>query len=137
VLGLDGRGGAERFADYSQWDAWQRKQASKRSKASSSSGTSGSHPEGSNGRSNVTAQVAAATATKRKLSYQEAREFANIEDSLVKAESELSATRAELSDPQLASDGQRLLETCKRMEEAQDKVERLYARWAELAEKKE
>ena len=23
VLGLDGRGDAERFADYSQWDAWQ------------------------------------------------------------------------------------------------------------------
>ena len=26
VLGLDGLGGAERFADYSQWDAWQRSQ---------------------------------------------------------------------------------------------------------------
>ena len=25
VLGFDGAGGAERFADYSQWDAWQRK----------------------------------------------------------------------------------------------------------------
>jgi ATP-binding cassette subfamily F protein uup len=134
VLGLDGRGGAERFADYPQWDAWQRKQTSTRGKAPSSTG---SRPEGSNGRSNVTAQVAAATVTKRKLSYQEAREFANIEDSLVQAESELSATRAELADPQLASDGQRLMETCKRMEEAQDKVERLYARWAELAEKKE
>ena len=24
VLGLDGRGDAERFADYSQWEAWQR-----------------------------------------------------------------------------------------------------------------
>jgi ATP-binding cassette subfamily F protein uup len=145
VLGLDGRGGAERFADYSQWDAWQRKQTSTRgtllgegsSKGPSSTGSSGSRAEGSNGRSNVNAQLAAATATKRKLSYHEAREFANIEDSLVQAESELSATREELADPQLASDGQRLLETCKRMEEAQQKVERLYARWAELAEKKE
>jgi ABC transport system ATP-binding/permease protein len=134
VLGLDGRGGAERFADYSQWDAWQRKQTSTRGKAPSASGN---RQEGSNGRSNVNAQLAAATATKRKLSYQEAREFANIEDSLVQAESELSATREELADPLLASDGQRLLETCKRMEEAQQKVERLYARWAELAEKKE
>ncbi len=34
VLGLDGRGGAERFADYSQWDAWQRKQTSARGKLS-------------------------------------------------------------------------------------------------------
>jgi ATP-binding cassette subfamily F protein uup len=145
VLGLDGRGGAERFADYSQWDAWQRKQISTRgtllgegsSKGASPTGSSASGADGSNGRSNVNAQLAAATATKRKLSYHEAREFANIEDSLVQAESQLSARREELADPQLASDGQRLLETCKRMEEAQQKVERLYARWAELAEKKE
>ena len=104
---------------------------------SSSKGPGGSRPEGSNGRSNVNAQVVAATATKRKLSYQEEREFANIEDNLIQAESELSATRAELADPELASDVQRLLEACKRMEEAQNKVEQLYARWAELAEKKE
>jgi ATP-binding cassette subfamily F protein uup len=152
VLGLDGRGGAERFADYSQWDAWQKKHtrastrdtlSSKGSNKGSNEGSSkgpssgGSRTEGSNGRSNDNAQLVAATTTKRKLSYQEAREFANIEDSLVQAESELSATRAELADPQLASDVQRLMETCKRMEAAQDKVERLYARWAELAEKKE
>src|SRR6202043_1342824 len=128
VLGLDGRGGAERFADYSQWDAWQKKQASTRgtllSKASSKGlSSSGKRSEGSNGRSNVDVQVAAATATKRKLSYQEAREFANIENSLVQAELELSSTREELADPQVASDGPRLLETCKRMEEAQHKVE--------------
>ena len=146
VLGLDGRGGAERFADYSQWYTWQRKYTSTRdtlsskgSRKGSSTGASsnGGRADGSSGRSNVNAQQAAATATKRKLSYQEAREFANIEDSLVQAETELSATRGELADPQLASNVQRLLETCKRMEEAQDKVERLYARWAELAEKKE
>jgi ATP-binding cassette subfamily F protein uup len=148
VLGLDGRGGAERFADYSQWDAWQKKHtrastrdtvlskgSNKGSSKESSSG--GGRAEGSNGGSKVAAPVVATTATKRKLSYQEAREFANIEDSLAQAESELSATRAELANPQLASDVQRLLETCKRMEEAQDKVERLYTRWAELAEKKE
>ena len=45
--------------------------------------------------------------------------------------------RAELADPELASDVQRLMEACKRMEEAQNKVEQLYARWAELSEKKE
>jgi ABC transport system ATP-binding/permease protein len=150
VLGLDGRGCAERFADYLQWDAWQRKQTSARgtllskgpSKGQSKGSTQeprpgGSRAESSNGRSNVNVQLAAATASKRKLSYQEAREFANIEDSLVQAEAELSETRAALADPQLASDGPRLLETCKQMEEAQQKVERLYARWAELAEKKE
>src|ERR1700693_5951054 len=122
VLGLDGRGGAERFADYSQRDAWQRKQTSTRgtllterpSKGSSKGPSSnGKRSESSNGLWNVNAQLAAATATKRKLSYQEAREFANIEDSLVQASSELSATREELADPQVASDGPRLLDTCK------------------------
>jgi ATP-binding cassette subfamily F protein uup len=140
VLGLDGRGGAERFADYSQWDAWQRKHSSSRGTAASkgsSKGPGGSRPQGSNGRSNVSAQAVTATATKRKLSYQEEREFANIEDNLVQAESELSAARAELADPELASDVRRLMEACKRMEEAQNKVEQLYARWAELSEKKE
>jgi ABC transport system ATP-binding/permease protein len=139
VLGLDGRGGAERFADYSQWDAWQRKQTSSaRSKTANMGGASGGgKPESSGGRSNGNAQGVAATATKRKLSYQEAREFANIEDSLVQAESELAAARAELADPELASDGPRLIATSKRMDEAQNKVERLYARWAELGEKKE
>jgi ATP-binding cassette subfamily F protein uup len=139
VLGLDGRGGAERFADYSQWDAWQRKQTSSaRTKAANSSGASGGgKPESSSGLPNGNTQVVAATATKRKLSYQEAREFANIEDSLVQAESELAAARAELADPELTSDGPRLIATCKRMAEAQNTVERLYARWAELDEKKE
>ncbi len=33
VLGLDGWGDIERFADYSQWDAWQRAQAKGRGKA--------------------------------------------------------------------------------------------------------
>jgi ATP-binding cassette subfamily F protein uup len=144
VLGLDGRGGAERFADYSQWDAWQRKHSSSRGtelkkglSKGSSKGPGGSRAQGPNGRSNVNAQTVAATATKRKLSYQEEREFANIEDNLVQAESELSAARAELANPELASDVQRLMESCKRMEEAQNKVEQLYARWAELSEKKE
>jgi ATP-binding cassette subfamily F protein uup len=142
VLGLDGRGGAERFADYSQWDAWQRKHSASRGtllgkRANKGASSSGGGLEGSNGRSKVTAQAVAATATKRKLSYQEEREFANIEDNLVQAEAKLSAARGELADPELASDVQRLMEACKRMEEAQNKVEQLYARWAELSEKKE
>ena len=35
VLGLDGRGDAERFADYSQWDAWLRTQQAKLSASTS------------------------------------------------------------------------------------------------------
>jgi ATP-binding cassette subfamily F protein uup len=142
VLGLDGAEGAERFADYSQWDSWQKRGKSARGKALSPKvngvpRTSG----GSNGQpirsADAKTEGAAESGTRRKLSYQDAREFANIEASIASAEAELSAKRAALADPELASDGQRLLETCAQMEEAQHAVDRLYARWAELAEKKE
>jgi ABC transport system ATP-binding/permease protein len=134
VLGLDGAGGAERFADYSQWDTWQRKRASARGKTQGSGGNGAAR---SNGRSNTKVETLPETATRRKLSYQEAREFANIEESIAHAEAELSAKRAALTDPELASDAKRLLETCAQMEQAQRAVDRLCARWAELAEKKE
>jgi ABC transport system ATP-binding/permease protein len=142
VLGLDAAEGVERFADYSQWDAWQKKGKSARGKAQSPKGIGASRTSvGSNGLpirgADAKAASAAESGTKRKLSYQDAREFANIEASLALAEAELSAKRAALADPELASDGQRLLETCAQMEEAQHAVDRLYARWAELAEKKE
>jgi ATP-binding cassette subfamily F protein uup len=147
VLGLDGAGGAERFADYSQWDAWQRKGVSARNKAQIGGAKAAA---GSNGRNNVRdvrnvtaaapvavkADDATEAATKRKLSYQEAREFANIEASIAQAEAALSEKQAALANPELASDGQKLLETCAQMEEAQHAVDRLYARWAELTEKK-
>src|SRR4030081_2900063 len=50
VLGLDGAGGAERFADYSQWDAWQRKRVSARNKAQIGGAKAAA---GSNGRNNA------------------------------------------------------------------------------------
>ena len=130
VLGLDGTGGSERFADYSQWDLWQRGQTSARTKAGRTSGNG-------NSRAAAKPESAALGATKRKLSYQEAREFDTIEENIAKAEAELSAKRAALTDPEVASDGQRLLEACAKMEEAQHTVDRLYARWAQLAEKQD
>ncbi|MEQ1354331.1 MAG: ABC-F family ATP-binding cassette domain-containing protein, partial [Candidatus Acidiferrum sp.] len=142
VLGFDGTGGAERFADYSQWDAWQRKQASAGRKAQNAERRLPQAPSGNGAKppaatANVKLEASAETATRRKLSYQESREFANMEEIIAQAETQLSAKREELADPQLASDGQRLLATCSAMEEAQRNVDRLYARWAELAAKKE
>ena len=155
VLGLDGSGGAERFADYSQWDAWQRQQNSVRSKARVAAGNGagssngrgtgrndgvGARSSGAAGRNDgagARSDGAAEAATKRKLSYQEAREFANIEETIAQAEEVLTAKRDALADPEVAGDAQRLRETCAQMEEAQDSVDRLYARWAELAAKKE
>ncbi len=72
VLGLDGIGEMEAFADYSQWDAWQHAQAKG---LSSSVAAPERAAEGLN---------RPATTTKSKLTYNEAREFATIEKSLLR-----------------------------------------------------
>jgi ABC transport system ATP-binding/permease protein len=73
---------------------------------------------------------------KKKLSYNEAREFATIEERIAKAEETLEQKRAATEDPKIATDSQRLLTAHSEMEEAQKTVDRLYARWAELEAKK-
>ncbi|MGZ4731276.1 MAG: ABC-F family ATP-binding cassette domain-containing protein [Terriglobales bacterium] len=122
VLGLDGRGGAQSFADYSQWEIWQ---AEGRESARAST-RSTSRSESSDGRSPA----------KTRLSYLEAREYASIEERVAAAEELLQAKREQLEDPAIASDGPRLLSAHAEMEEAENQVDELYRRWAELEKKK-
>jgi ABC transport system ATP-binding/permease protein len=124
VLGLDGRGGAASFADYSQWEAWEaeRNQATlARGRAAYRSGTS-----------NETIAPA-----RKKLSYLEAREYGGLEQRIAEAEEVLRTKRAHLEDPAIASDGPRLLSVQTETEAAQDVVDALYARWAELEAKQD
>ena len=115
VLGLDGSGGAEHFADYSQWEAWgqERKQPKRETPANSPAGT-------------------AASKTKKKLSYLEARELDSIEDRIAAAERSLMETRRMVEDPAVATDAARLEEALLAQEQAQSAMDALYARWAEL-----
>ena len=128
VLGLDGFGGAERFADYSQWDAWQTEQKAQRAerpaKKMPASGDDG-----------VAAARPAATA-KKKLTFGEVREFETIEQRIADAEQELQNQIAKMEDSAVLSDPALIRETSVRMEEAQKIVDQLYARWAELEEKR-
>ncbi len=122
VLGLDGQGGAESFADYSQWEVWQA-ESKQSAKATGRSAPRPATPEeGSTG--------------KTKLSYLEAREYVTIEPRVAEAEQVLQAKREQLEDPAIASDGPRLLAAHTEMEDAQHKVDELYARWSELEKKK-
>ena len=126
VLGLDGLGGAERFADYSQWEAWQRTQQTK-----------GARDESGTLRSRATvAGGSPAASKKKKLSFAEAREFETIEKRVADAEQELRAHHVALEDPAVMSDPALLQRTCKLVEEAQNLVDALYARWAELEKKR-
>jgi len=119
VIGLDGQGSAESFADYSQWESWQqdREQA-------------GKSPARETERA-----AKSATPVKKKLSYLEAREFVGIEQRLADAEQLVQTKRAQLEDPTIASDASRLVTAQVEMEAAQKNLEIIYARWVELEEK--
>src|SRR5436190_1740616 len=79
VLGLDGQGGADGFADYAQWEAWQRSQlaAGKSNRTVETQSPSGS------------TNAAKESLTKKKLSYKETRELETIEQRIADAEREL------------------------------------------------
>ena len=127
VLGLDGLGKVEGFADYTQWDAWRQSRQAK--------GT----PDGPGGsqRSRSSRVASPLAVRKKKLSYSEAREFATIEQRIAAAEQDLHAKRSALEDPAITSDVGRLRCICDEMGEAQKTIDYLYARWAELEKKRD
>jgi ATP-binding cassette subfamily F protein uup len=116
VLGLDGKGGAERFADYSQWNEWQ----VEKKKAKAGAVSSVSAPK--------------AAAVKKKLSYIEARDYETIEHRVTEAEIALEAQHDAVQHA--ASKGGKELEAAMaELEKKQSAVDDLYARWAELEKK--
>jgi ABC transport system ATP-binding/permease protein len=120
VLGLDGQGGAESFADYAQWELWQDERKGAKNAAEPVQPDPSSRPE---------------TQAKKKLSYLEAREHAGIEQRIAEAEQLLQSRRSEMENPAIVSDGPRLLAAHAELEAAQKNLDALYARWAELEEK--
>jgi ATP-binding cassette subfamily F protein uup len=117
VLGLDGEGSAERFADYSQWEEWREEKKRPAPKVVKA------------------AETPVAAVTKKKLSYIEAREYDGMEAKIAEAEAELTSRKAALEDPAVTRDGRAAEEAYRKMEEAQASVDALYARWSELEAK--
>jgi ATP-binding cassette subfamily F protein uup len=126
VLGLDGKGGADTFADYAQWEQWQaqRSKLGNRPDAATAAATS-----------QTSVDSRSAAPTKKKLSYLEAREYATIEQRVEEAEQLVQAKRAELEDPANAMDAPRLVSAQAALDGAQHALDALYARWAELEKK--
>jgi ATP-binding cassette subfamily F protein uup len=125
VLGLDGLGKAERFADYSQWEAWRRQQLAQAKPAAATTSS----------RLSPTSDTAQAASPKKKLSFKEVREFASIEERIAQAEEQLRVKQAALEDRQVMGDRVRLQDALSEMEEAQKTVDQLYQRWEELEQK--
>ncbi|AXC13443.1 ATPase [Acidisarcina polymorpha] len=124
VLGLDGLGNVERFADYSQWEEWQATQQQTANRDLQPTAPAANK----NG--------AAPASSKKKLSYIEAREFSTIEERVEKAEEALQARREAVDDPSVAVDPVKLQAALAELDTAQEAVDALYARWAELEAKR-
>ena len=127
VLGFDGLGAIERFADYSQWDSWQETRREESNNAQL--------PEPI-ARPQLSTDATSQTAGKKKLSYKEARELEGMEHSIAEAEQELHDRQTALQDSAIMSDGPRLHGASVALDEARKAVDQLYARWAELEHKK-
>jgi ABC transport system ATP-binding/permease protein len=119
VLGLDGQGGTESFADYWQWEIWQAERKRSRNEKEPKS-------------TPIPGSPAAPAQAQKKLSYLEAREYAGIEQRITDAEQKLQSKRNALEDPAIASDGPKLVAAHAEMEAAQKDLDALYARWTEL-----
>jgi ATP-binding cassette subfamily F protein uup len=124
VLGLNGKGGADTFADYGQWETWQ----TQRSKSNLAITGPTSQPS-------AASESAAPVAARKKLSYLEGREYSTIEQRVEEAEQFVQVKRAELEDPAHALDATRLISAQAALDAAQEALDALYTRWAELEKK--
>ena len=120
VLGLDGQSGAERFADYSQWEMWQAEQKQSKSRIALTPGK---------------ATLVDGNPRKKKLSYLDTREYESMESRITEADRELEAKRCALEDPVVMKDPLALERTYREMQAAQTVLDQLYSRWAELEAK--
>ncbi|HEX9982605.1 MAG TPA: ABC-F family ATP-binding cassette domain-containing protein [Thermoanaerobaculia bacterium] len=117
ILALDAEGGAEYFADYSQWEA-NRRAPEKSRRSESAPPPNKTEP-----------------AKTKRLSYLEQREFDAMEATVLAAETKLAEAQRGAEDPTIAADSAALQKAYADLQAAQAEVDRLYARWAELEAK--
>jgi ATP-binding cassette subfamily F protein uup len=121
VLGLNGAGGAGQFADYIQWESWRDDLERERALAERGAAPVQSAP--------------VAAGSRRKLSYLEAREYGGIEDRIALADAAWQKAHARVEDPAIATESAQLEQAMRELDAAQDALDTLYARWAELEAK--
>jgi ATP-binding cassette subfamily F protein uup len=117
VLGLDG-GTAVPFADYGQWEAARGARVAAAAKPRAPSA-----PASSKGGT-------------RRLTWAEQREWESMEAAIVAAEAAVARCHEAAHDPAVATRADELAVRCRAWQEAQEAVDRLYARWAELEAKR-
>lgn len=115
VLGFDGAGRADYFADYDQWLAALQERERKPPTAPT-----------------VDREKPAAKPKPGKLSYMDQREYDQMEEWIVAAEARLGELEALMTEPEVMADPNRLHRYWLEQQEVQARVEQLYDRWDEL-----
>ena len=119
-LGFLGDGKTQLYADYEQWE----RECFKGTKASSKA-------------KDKKLKKPKEKVKKVKLSYMEQREFDQIEEKILEAEGRLEECSSEVEKPELASDAAAMQAAYQKLQEAQENIDKLYARWTELEEKQQ
>ncbi|HUG38718.1 MAG TPA: ABC-F family ATP-binding cassette domain-containing protein [Candidatus Limnocylindrales bacterium] len=120
LVALDGAGGAETFASYEQWEAAR---------------SAGGAPDAA-GDAAAARERGRPTPRARRLGYLEQREWDAMEETILAAEAAVEESQRALDDPAIASDAAALQARAAALEAARAAVARLYARWAELEDKR-
>ncbi|MBF0376242.1 MAG: ABC-F family ATP-binding cassette domain-containing protein [Desulfamplus sp.] len=122
ILHFDGKGGSGIFADYRQCLNQQKNELKEKQLPSNS-------------------ELSSKEKTKEKkntqtFSYKHKFELSQIEDKILKAESELTAIQAQTGEPEIMGNPEELAKVCISLQKAQEEVDSLYARWEELEQLK-
>jgi ATP-binding cassette subfamily F protein uup len=117
VIGLDGRGNAAHYGSVSQWLEAMAAEEARRVKAAAKPAPAAGTPP--------------ATKKAKKLSFREQQEWDGMEAAVLAAEEGVAARQAEVEAASTAGHAA-LADACRRLEEEQAAVEKLYARWQEL-----
>jgi len=112
----------ERFADTLQYEAWLESSAKQKSPATAKKNEPVAAAEA----------PAPGTAAKKRLSYKEKRELEGMEANILATEARVRELEAESQKPENIANGARLTEISKELAELTERIENLYARWAEL-----
>jgi ATP-binding cassette subfamily F protein uup len=120
VLALDGKGHAEIFADFDQWE-WHQKDRLK-------------NPVQAEPQKPKPAAVE--EAPKKEFSTRERNELKGMEQAIANAEAKVAKAQAALADPKIATDADELMKRQGLVDKAQAEVAALFARWEELEARK-
>lgn len=124
ILSLDGKGQAEYFADFTQWESALSSQA-REQKGDTALKRAAEKPD-----KNSTAD--AAKDRNKALSTSEKKELLEITDRIQKAEELVLSLQKDMEEPAIASNHEKLIAAQMRLEQAQEAVEKLYRRWEDL-----